>query len=181
MLVNEYKPEFGVNVYICGLPFVMSRTDAQNELYLIFFNLVNKLGKQTNITLYIYNHQTFFLIIFPEGVFAFFLITVGISKTPVVVGLFTLELLLRKILSLRLGKKSSLVGRHGKVTAFVLPDLSEVFSTFSGYSICPFFATGSGSFTRCSGSFTRCSVIFVGTSAFVVDSLSSFGGLFKFN
>ncbi len=46
MLVNEYKPEFYVrkvrkmrnlgNVYICGSPFVMSRTDAQNGLDSIF-------------------------------------------------------------------------------------------------------------------------------------------------
>ena len=46
MLVNEYKPEFidrkvrkirnlG-SVYICGSPFVMSGTDAQNGLYSIF-------------------------------------------------------------------------------------------------------------------------------------------------
>ena len=43
MLVNEYKPEFNDrkvrkmrnlgNVYICGSPFVMSRTDAQSGLY----------------------------------------------------------------------------------------------------------------------------------------------------
>ena len=48
MLVNEYKPEFYDrkvrkmrnlgNVYICGSPFVMSRTDAQNGLYSIFKN-----------------------------------------------------------------------------------------------------------------------------------------------
>ncbi len=46
MFVNEYKPEFYGrkvrkmrnlgNVYICGSPFVMSRTDAQNGLYRIF-------------------------------------------------------------------------------------------------------------------------------------------------
>ncbi len=45
MLVNEYKPEFfyvrkvrkmGNLGNICGLPFVMSRTDAQNGLYRIF-------------------------------------------------------------------------------------------------------------------------------------------------
>ena len=46
MLINEYKPEFYdrkvrkmrnlSNVYICGSPFVMSRTDAQNGLYSIF-------------------------------------------------------------------------------------------------------------------------------------------------
>ncbi len=46
MLVNEYKPEFYVtkvrkmqnlgSVYNCGCPFVMSRTDAQNGLDLIF-------------------------------------------------------------------------------------------------------------------------------------------------
>ena len=46
MLVNEYKPEFYDrkvrkmrnlgNVYICGSPFVMSRTDAQNGLYSMF-------------------------------------------------------------------------------------------------------------------------------------------------
>jgi hypothetical protein len=27
------------NVYICGFPFVMSRTDAQNGLYIIFDGL----------------------------------------------------------------------------------------------------------------------------------------------
>ncbi len=46
MLVNEYKPEFLCqngskdgnlgNVYICGLPFDMSRTNVQNGLYCIF-------------------------------------------------------------------------------------------------------------------------------------------------
>ena len=46
MLVNGYKPEFYdgkvrkmrnlSNVYICGSPFVMSRTDAQNGLYSIY-------------------------------------------------------------------------------------------------------------------------------------------------
>ncbi len=51
MLVNEYKPEFYdrkvqkmrnlSNVKICGFPFVMSRTDAQNGLYSIFKQFFN--------------------------------------------------------------------------------------------------------------------------------------------
>ena len=30
------------NVYICGLPFVMSRTDAQNGLYRIFIKVLSE-------------------------------------------------------------------------------------------------------------------------------------------
>ena len=59
MLVNEYKPEFYVrkvrkmrnfgNCYICGSPFVISRTDAQNELDLVSQVLL-LLYKQANMT-----------------------------------------------------------------------------------------------------------------------------------
>ena len=64
MLVNEYKPEFYDRevrkmrnlgkIYICGSPFVMSRTDAQNGLYSIF-NENMKLYVQTvynNLVIY---------------------------------------------------------------------------------------------------------------------------------
>ncbi len=50
MLVNEYKLEFYVrnlvgnlqnldNVYICGAPFVMTRTDAQNGQFTFFSHI----------------------------------------------------------------------------------------------------------------------------------------------
>ena len=92
----------------------------------------------------------FFVETFPELGLFFFLFTLGISKTPFPVGLVKLEVLLKNILSLRRGKKSSLPLAGHITPCFVLPDLSGDLSRLSVSSDRLFFVHSSDVFEQCS-------------------------------